>query len=103
MISKLSFDSFLKKHQSFVSIKTWTKQKYELRKEFISYLEEHEHVFFWTHYRNIEFKDSVWSFNISIINDDKKGHLSKYRGVKVLRIIVSRGQSDRGVYCLPII
>ena len=102
-MNKLSFDTFIKKYESFVSFKTWTKQKHQLRKEFISYFEEHEHVFFWTHYRNIDFKDSVWSYDVSTINNDKKGHLSKYRGMKVLRIIVYRGQSDRGLYCLPII
>ena len=76
-----------------------------IKNEIISYLESFDGIIYKAHYLEL-FKIGVGStvgssstYNVPV---NRRGYLKKYRGIKILMVVIGRSQYSREVWCCPL-
>lgn len=103
MMAFIDFKEFKKHYRSFDSISTWTKEKYNQKDKLINFLNKHENLYYECSQAELMISTKMWTPEILEIPLNRRGHLKKYRGLKILMINISRpNQFKFEVGCYPL-
>jgi len=99
----LDYNNFKKNFRIFNNIPTWTKEKYTKKQNLLDFLDEHEHLYYEVSQNGLLISTKMWKPEIVEISLNRRGHLKRYRGLKVLMINISRpNQFKFEVGCYPL-
>jgi len=102
LINKKVFYSILEEFRE----KGWTTEGKAILEKLHEYLNNHEGVIYDTNYANVDalgINRQVWSTGEFIVPDSRRGHLKKYRGYKVLIVVLHQPDGyKRTIGCYPI-
>lgn len=98
---KTSVNNFKEHYHSFKSHKTWTKNKYKAKDDFLSFIDSVEHHWVKTDPKVYFERGKMWDYMIYEVPNDKKGTMAPYRGKKV--VLMAKGFGfEKSMLILPI-
>ena len=103
MLTFMNYDDFKTHFNSFNSIPSWTKKKYIEKQNLMNFLNKHENLYYEVSQNGLMISTKKWRPEIVDIPLNRRGHLKRYRGLKVLMINISRpNQFKFEVGCYPL-